>query len=216
MFKRLVAALFAFFLVVVACTADDSIDENSPRIEHPDHIVGQVSSNVKLGMASGVPTWKIVIPYDLDDFTKGRIINSLSDWSLSTNYLQWYISEEETVLADGYPIVSECDQNNQWTIRIYNAPEEKMPLTNGGQSAGYSWWFISETQHCSLVYLFEDLSYAEIDDMNRVVRHELGHAFGLLHLDDGKSVMSGNPISSAEWLQPGDIRQYCEFWKCPK
>jgi len=213
--KRFIASICVFLCITVACMSDDAdITEN-----HPNYIVGEVSKDVPLGMSSGKPTWKVILPTDINEFEKEKIIVSLSDWSLSTNYLQWKIEYKDVPIEQSHDILTECKDENAWNIFVYSVQQSKMPLLEGdstNRAAGYAWWFVAQNgNRCSLVYFMEELGIAQVDDLNRVVRHEFGHAFGLVHNNDGKSVMSAYPISTAEWIQSTDKKQYCDYWKCP-
>ena len=51
-------------------------------------------------------------------------------------------------------------------------------------------------------------------DFAKVIRHELGHCFGLGHNEEKYTIMYSNEWYSAEHMTCVDLQAFCDVWGC--
>jgi hypothetical protein len=129
---------------------------------------------------------------------QGMIISALNTWRLKTNY-----TFEYTISCVG-EIKSKANDNIWGSIIILN----KDPGSAQGLG-GYTYWAPG--------YIYADIiiwDQLENNIFERVVSHELGHAFNLSHDESPYTSIMKGTVSDTTEPQCQDIQAFCKNWGC--
>lgn len=180
-------ALLVLLFLLGGCAAEQSDDSASV----------QIYSELSIPYIQHPPyakVWHIIIDIWVDESSKQEILKGLEAWQEAAPCPMMFDIMYESVTEELPPA-------GTITIRLTTFPDPNI--------AGYTYW---EDDAGARVLL---LSKAELwNDYQRVVRHELGHAFRLRHQYNMPSIMLDPPAPDNK-IYPVDIQNYAAFW-CPK
>lgn len=195
-------------------------DDNILDLRLPNSY-GEVDSKANYGVENGVPTLKVLVDYNVDPFFEIVIRQSLSDWSKKTQCLNWTLGyEDQSNKKRTYDKYASHGADDNWTIHFMfgekksDYPNIKAQSENWvGYGESYN-WFNDNGQfvfHNGIAYM---LSGYNNRDTGRVIRHELGHAFGLNHTHQLNSIMGDVDSVRVPFVQDEDVKIWKKYWGC--
>lgn len=192
--------LLASLLVATGC---DFADHNSHGFE---------PSIVEAPDKSGWPAG-LRFPMSLEispDFTpeeQAGIVQAVDRWKERTNGV-----------ADVTPFIGTMADSPCRVSVLENIPDDAVSPSEIGQAVGAPNW-----AKCNIHLIRSEMEYIGSFErapdyttiVDQVMTHELGHVYGLGHLDDPKSIMAASYDFGNVTLDDSAINAFCELRGCP-
>ena len=181
--------------------------------------VGEIVGKTEYGVKDGVPTIKVLVDYNIDPFFDIVIRQSLSEWSENTNCLNWTLEYEDQSNKE-YIYNRFVKHEDNWTVHFMFGPTKAdypNHHTKASEWVGYGESFNWKDNsgnfvfHNGIAYMLSDYNNR---DTGRVIRHELGHAFGLDHNDDDFTIMGTSEDVHMRHVTSGDVKAWKKYWGC--
>lgn len=159
-------------------------------------------------------TWRVVLDATMTDYERETSLAGLEAWRAAVPCPMAFVIEDADV-REGERARFVEPSPGSIALRI----ERQIPGDPDGAVGQTNWvWnydegpFGRDEPHVfSGAFITMHPAIDDLDDFPRVVRHELGHAFGLGHRHDGKSIMSAPPTFDST-IYPVDAAEYAARW----